>query len=77
MEQKKTKEKIISDAVCGLIMLVCVLAYFIVAFITGGWHPYWIIPACGGVVCGVVSLIFNTVAGIKEVNKQDSDKEQK
>ena len=76
MEERKTKEKVICDAVCGLVMLMCVMAYLIIGIFTNQWHPYWIIPACGGIVCAVVSLVFNTIANVKEIDKQNKNSQE-
>lgn len=39
---------------CGIIMLTCVIAYLLLGALGNLWHPYWIIIAVGGVICGIV-----------------------
>lgn len=46
-----------SGGACGLIMLVCTIAYLISATLSELWHPLWIIPAAGGVTCAIVGTV--------------------
>lgn len=44
-------------AICGFIMLVCIIVYFVLGAILNLWHPLWIIPAVGAFMCAVVGTI--------------------
>lgn len=37
--KEKTKSQIILDGLCGILMLLSIIAYLIVAFTTKIWHP--------------------------------------
>lgn len=54
--QKKLKrgENPYTGAVCGIIMLTCVIAYLTASVFTGLWHPLWVIVVGGGLTCAVV-----------------------
>ena len=71
-EEKKSKAKIISDAICGIVMLLCVISYVIVGLFAQIWHPTWIILVGGAVFCGILSIICSTITGIKEVNEKEN-----
>ena len=61
---KKSKAQVISDAFCGILMLLSILAYVLVGLFAKVWHPTWIIIICAVVTCGVVSICVNTYAGL-------------
>lgn len=69
---KKTKAQVISDAFCGILMLLSILAYILVGLFAKVWHPTWIIIICAMVVCGVITICVNTYAGL---HKEDEKKE--
>ncbi|MDE6585049.1 MAG: helix-turn-helix domain-containing protein [Clostridia bacterium] len=60
---KKRRQKIVrgenpyTGAACGIIMLTCVAVYLFLGAVYNLWHPYWIIVAGGGVLCGIVGSI--------------------
>lgn len=41
-------------AICGFIMLTCIIVYLLIGALLGLWHPYWIIVAGGAIVCGLL-----------------------
>lgn len=69
---KKTKAQVITDAFCGVLMLLSILAYVLVGIFAKLWHPTWIIVICAVVTCGVVSICVNTYASL---HKEDENKE--
>ena len=77
---KKTKSKtsIILDACCGILMLVCIMAYVLIGIIAKVWHPTWIIVVAGAFVCAIIGIVKDTIANIKSVDqaKNESAKEE-
>lgn len=69
---KKTKAQVISDAFCGILMLLSILAYVLIGLFAKLWHPTWIIIICAMVACGVITICVNTYAGL---HKEDEKKE--
>lgn len=55
-----------TGAICGVIMLVCIITYLILGAIFSLWHPYWIIIVIGAFLCAVVG----SIGGIL-LNKKD------
>lgn len=43
-----------TGAACGIIMITCVIAYFLAVAFTGLWHPLWVIVMVGAFACAVV-----------------------
>lgn len=41
-------------AVCGIVMLSCIIIYLWIGALLSLWHPYWIIVAGGAVFCGIL-----------------------
>lgn len=71
MEEKRSKAKIISEAVSGLIFILSVVAYLIIGFVTGGWHPWWIVIVCGIVFAAIVDILVNMIADLKQADKAE------
>lgn len=71
MEAKRSKAKIISEAVSGLIFILSVVAYLIIGFVTGGWHPWWIVIVCGIVLAGIVDILVNMITDLKQADKTE------
>lgn len=42
----------------GIIMITATIIYFLISFLTSGWHLSWIVFPIGGLMCGIVSLLF-------------------
>jgi len=64
----KTKLKLISDAICGIITLLSMLIYILVGVFTKIWHPTWLIVLVSLVVCAVITIIVNTFIRVKRTN---------
>lgn len=74
MENNNSKRaKIISDTICGALMLVTILVYIILGVTISWWHPGWIIIVSAAVADGIISLITNMVCALKYPN-EDKDK---
>lgn len=70
----KNKIKIISDAICGVLMLLAILAFVLIGVFSGVWHPTWIILVIASVADGVISIIVG--ACVKVNKKSTSNKEE-
>lgn len=57
-----------TGAVCGIIMLTCIIAYLNIGALLELWHPYWIIVVIGGVSCGIIGTVGEIVFH-KKINK--------
>lgn len=60
-DQKKQRgENPYTGAICGIVMLVCIIAYLILGAFFSMWHPFWIIIVAGAFVCGIIgATVFN------------------
>lgn len=56
----------ISEAVCGVIMTVSTILFFILGFVVGYWSKCWISFLVGGMLCGIVSIIVKAVENNKK-----------
>lgn len=57
--EKKLKrgENPYAGAVCGIVMLTCIIVYLLISVFTGLWHPLWVILVGGAVACFVIGAI--------------------
>ncbi len=69
----RSKAKIICDAICGIVMLLCIITYVVIGICTNIWHPYWIIIVAGGVFCGILGIVGNTMSSLKEIKQKDEN----
>lgn len=53
-ERKKRNELI--GKLCGCIMLVATIAFFLIGFIEGGWAVSWFAYVVGGILCAIVAI---------------------
>ena len=44
-------------AVCGILMLTCIIAYLLSGAFANLWHPLWIIIVAGAFACAVIALV--------------------
>ena len=80
MNKNTSKLQIISDAVCGILMLASILTFLLVGiFVPDSWHPMWVILPSSGLMCGIVSIITNAIVkckSLKEVKEESKDIEE-
>jgi hypothetical protein len=73
---KQEKYDIIKNLICVIVMILSVGAYLAVGVILNLWHPYWYIVVAGGLVCGMVSIVLDTMSNLAtlkdENNKTDN-----
>ena len=74
---KDKKAKLIVDALCGIIMLTCIMTYLILGFVINWWHPGWLIIVCGAFVTAIMSIITNLVLDLKKTDNENKDIYQK
>lgn len=55
IEEKKNKK---ASMYCGIIMMVVTIIYLWWSFMTNAWSISWIVYPIGGIICGIVWLIF-------------------
>lgn len=58
-------ENPVSGAICGMVMLSCLITYILLGAFTNLWHPLWIIIVCGGVSCGIIGATGEAIAAKK------------
>ncbi|MGN8912826.1 helix-turn-helix domain-containing protein [Anaerofustis butyriciformans] len=56
---KLSKKEIFSDKIQAIIMLIATIIFLLIGFIFGLWHPGWVVFPIGGILCGIVSIIFD------------------
>ncbi len=73
-EKKKTLANVVSEALSGIIMIICVLVYLILGFTINFWHPGWLIIVGGALSVGIMNIIVNAVNDAKNLKKDNEDK---
>ena len=44
--------------ICGIIMIIATIIFVINGIVFNLWHIAWIVYPIGGMICGIVSIIF-------------------
>lgn len=44
-------------AICGIVMISCIIAYLVLGVFFSLWQPFWILIVTGAFVCGVVGIV--------------------
>lgn len=70
---QKPKGRIISDAICGILMLLSILSFVLIGLFMHIWHPTWVIIVCSSIVCGVVTICVNSYY---DIHRQPEVKEE-
>lgn len=73
MKTEKSKISIILDAVCGTLMLVCIMSYLLIGVIKNIWHPTWIIIVIGAFICALIGIINDAVTKINAKNNPQNN----
>lgn len=47
----------LTNKICGGVMLVITVVYFILGFKYKLWHPYWLLFILGGVICSIINKV--------------------
>ncbi len=53
---KKKLDKV--EKYCGTIMLIATIIYLLISFIFNIWEISWIVYPVGGILCGIISILF-------------------
>ncbi len=68
---RKSKARMISDAISGVVLLCAVLSYILIVAFTGKWHPSWVILPCAIVFASVLTIVVNAVTRVKKDGEED------
>ena len=58
MEPKPKKNHPIVEKVCSLIMMLATVIFLLLGFLAFLWHIAWIAFPIGGILCGMVNIVF-------------------
>lgn len=68
-----SKREQISSGICGIIMLTATALFLVLGFLKGLWHPGWIVFVIGGIACGIVNVVVESVWGkAKEADETEN-----
>ncbi len=56
-----TPQNKVVEAVKSVIMMIATVVFLVLGFTLGIWHPAWICFPIGGILCGIISIIFEAV----------------
>ena len=59
VHSKRKKIRSLGEMIRSIIMLSATAIYLLLGFVWELWHPGWVIFPVGGILCGIVSVIFN------------------
>lgn len=65
-KKKERGENPYTGCICGVIVLVSIMAYLLASVLTGLWHPLWIIVVVGVLICVIVGITGDAFAGRKK-----------
>lgn len=71
-KQPASKREQVSSGICGIIMLTATALYLVLGFLQGLWHPGWIVFPIGGIACGIVNVVMESVWG-KAAQPEDTN----
>ena len=55
----------VTGAICGIVMLSCIIAYLLLGAMSNLWHPMWMIVVCGAVASGIIGATGEAIAAKK------------
>lgn len=58
-------EKPVTGAICGIVMLCCIIAYLLLGAFANLWHPMWMLVVCGAVASGIIGATGEAIAAKK------------
>ncbi len=58
MEPKPKKQSAIVEKLNSVIMMIATVVFLLLGFLQGAWHPAWVAFPIGGILCGIVSVVF-------------------
>ncbi len=72
-DRKRANEK--TGVWCGCIMLTATIIFMVMGFMFQLWKISWVVFPIGGVLCGMVALIFQFKTGIDDIFKDEIAKD--
>jgi len=66
-----------TDAVCGILMISCIIVYLFIGAVLFLWHPYWLIVVIGALSCGVIGALGKVFVYKTAADKTDEDRTYK
>ena len=57
-------------------MLLSIVIYLIIGFVTNIWHPSWISVVVGAVLSGIISIVANSISDIKKLDANQNQNEK-
>ena len=64
--EKNKKFRSLGKMLSTITMLLATAIYLLLGFVWELWHPGWVIFPVGGILCGIISAIFNSAIFNKE-----------
>ncbi len=55
-KSKETKMELIIGCICGIVMIIATIIFFLWSFLYAAWQISWIVFPIGGLICGIVTL---------------------
>jgi Na+/H+ antiporter NhaD/arsenite permease-like protein len=59
MEPKPKKNHPMIEKLCSIIMMLATVIFLLLGFLGGLWNIAWIAFPIGGILCGMVNVVFN------------------
>ncbi len=56
--ETSSSHKKIKDALCGVVMMLATAFFLLCGIVWNCWHPAWVVFPIGGILCGIISIIF-------------------
>ena len=64
--ERKKKSHLLGKMLRSIVMLSATAIFLLLGFVWELWHPGWVIFPVGGIVCGIITTIFNSSIFNKE-----------
>ena len=59
MEPKPKQQNQLIEKLNAIIMMIATVIFLLFGFLQGSWHPAWVAFPIGGILCGVVTVLFD------------------
>lgn len=70
---RKSKLKIINDAICGIASLLSILVYLLIGVFANVWHPTWMIMVITEFVCAILTIVINACLKIRKLKSEKEE----
>jgi len=58
-EKKEKRRETIASKANAVVMLIATMVFLVLGFVWSLWHPGWVAFVVGGLVCGIISVIYS------------------